>query len=155
MNEEISKLIEEFESRLQEVKDKCEKTELEHGFDKGDDNWCIKSNGEVWRGTWDDAAYDRDVFAVGNAFKTKEEAEFEVERRKVLHELRMMGRPFKENAKNWVVSLDIYNNISATYSVFSRYIYGDYYFDTEDEALEAVEKIGADRIKKYLFGIEG
>ena len=153
MNEEINKLIEEFEARLKEVKDKYEKTEPELGLTEN--YWYINSAGHVFLEFWGNTSSEHKMYEIGNVFKTKEEAEFEVERRKVLHELRMMGRPFKENAKNWVVSLDIYNNISATYSVFSRYIYGDYYFDTEDEALEAVEKIGADRIKKYLFGIEG
>ena len=152
MNEEISKLIEEFESRLKEVKDKYEKIKPKLGYTET--YWYIHNDGRVFSDFWSDTQPEHNIFAIGNVFKTKEEADFEVERRKVLHELRMMGRPFKENAKNWVVSLDIDNNISATYSVFSRFVYGDYYFDTENEALESVEKIGADRIKKYLFGIE-
>lgn len=152
MNEEISKLIEEFEERLKEVKDKYEKIKPKLGYTET--YWYIHNDGHVFGGFRSDTQPERNMFAIGNIFKNKEEALLEVERRKVLHELRMMGRPFKENAKNWVVSLDIDNNISATYSVFSRFVYGDYYFDTENEALESVEKIGADRIKKYLFGIE-
>ncbi|PKY89717.1 hypothetical protein CYJ57_03135 [Falseniella ignava] len=152
MNEEINKLIEEFEARLKEVKDKYEKIKPKLGYTET--YWYIHNDGRVFSDFWGDTQPEHNIFAIGNVFKTKEEAEFEVERRKVLHELSMMGRPFKENAKNWVVSLDIDNNISATYSVFSRFVYGDYYFDTENEALEYVEKIGADRIKKYLFGIE-
>ena len=157
MNEEINKLIEEFEKRLKEVKDKYEKIKPKLGYTET--YWYIHNDGRVFSDFWSDTQPEHNIFAIGNVFKTKEEAEFEVERRKVLHELKRLGRPFRPNQSNYSICLHhdspdnqkelFYKSVTEV-----EQIYGDYYFDSIPKAKDAVYRIGEDRVKKYLFGIE-
>ena len=75
----------------------------------------------------------------------------------MLRELEKLGRAFKPFEKNYSVSLEYRflhkEELVIIFTEAAKHLYGKYYFDTEDEALEAVEKIGADRIKKYLFRV--
>ena len=76
----------------------------------------------------------------------------------MLRALEKMGRAFKPHTPNYIICLECINNqkeyLSTKFVKSQSLVYGDYYFDTEEEVQEAIEKIGADRIKKYLFGID-
>ena len=152
MNEEIDKLIEEFEARLQEVKDKYEKTEPELGLTEN--YWYINSVGHVSLKFWGNTSLEHKMYEIGNVFKTKEEAEFEAEKRKVLHELKQLGREFILDHDNWFFYLKGNQEIDCTVYQNIRFLHGSLYFDTEGELWEAINTVGLQRIKKYLFGIE-
>lgn len=148
MQDKIMELIEEFEERLQEVKDKYAK--LNHGFKNGDYYWYIDCDGGLRNERWD-SEYDHNVFVIGNAFKTKEEAEFMMEKLKVLHELSRFTRPFEPLSENWCIYINGHGQIDYYSEDESQYLYGDYYFNSKEEAIRAVEQIGEDRIHEYLF----
>lgn len=152
MQEELQKLKEEFEERIKELEDKYN-TEEEWPKD-GDLYWFIDVRGNICNNRWENDLFDADVFDLGNIFKTSEEALFEIERRKVLHELRMMGRPFKRGEENWVFQIDARNDLEFYYTMSHRTVYVDCCFDTKEEARQAIQKIGVNRTKKYLFGVE-
>lgn len=152
MNEELQKLKEEFEQRIRELEDKYKPEE--EWPESGDDYWYIFGSGKVSRSFWVDATLDKRMLEIGNVFKTKEEAEFEVERRKVLCELEKLGKPFNFGIENWYVYLNKHSDIDYSLKYESEVVYGDYYFSSYDEAKEAIDKIGEDRIKKYLFGVK-
>lgn len=84
----------------------------------------------------------------------EEEAEFAVEKLKVLHELSELARPFSYESNSWCFYLNSEGVIDYYTGLENQYLYGDYYFDSMEEAIRAVEQIGEDRIKKYLFGVE-
>lgn len=97
--------------------------------------------------------------SIGNYFKTKEEAEFRLEQIKVYSELKNFA---DENNKE-IDLLKGENLYRIEYSTCSKrldvsdYIMldiGQIYFSSEKLAYQAIEKVGADRIKKYLFGVE-
>lgn len=153
MNEEIQKLREEFEDRIKELEDKYNSNE--EWPIPGEIYWTINDKGETAAHYWTDDDYDKTILNNNALFKTGEEAEFEAGRLKVLRELEKMGKPFEPNEHNLSVcynyrtrGLDILG-YTVTHSV-----YGDFYFSTQREAKEAIEKIGEARIKKYLFGVE-
>ena len=127
----------------------------EPGFKDGDSYWSIDDLGLVERYRWDGDLFDRKMFKIGNVFKTEEEAEFMLEKLKVIQELKQLARPFKYGKDNHLIHYDYY---AMKFEIFecitSQGAYGDYYFNSYDEAKEAVDKIGAERIKKYLFGVE-
>ena len=153
MNEELQNLKKEFEQRIKVLEEKS--SEPDYGFEKGDDFWFIGGDGKPQASEWGDLpTFEKTLFSMGGVFKSGEEALFEIERRKVLHELRMMGRPFKRSEKNWRFQLDGRNDLEFEYDSFYRVPYVDCYFDTQNEAKEAVAQIGESRIKKYLFGLE-
>ena len=151
MNNELQQLREEFEQRIKALEDKHK--EEEEWPKEGDLYWFVDVRGGICNKRWENDLLDGDFFVSGNVFKTREEALFEIERRKVLHELRMMGRPFKSGEENWRFQLDGRNGLEVKYDLFYRVPYVDCYFDTKNEAREAVLKIGEHRIKKYLFGV--
>lgn len=87
---------------------------------------------------------------------TKEEAEDEIERRKVETEMLRLGgrREFKNGENNYYIVCDfdssnfairIFNNKSDGFAPMTIY------FDSAKECRNAIETIGEDRIKKYIF----
>ena len=123
-------------------------------FSDGDQFYSISFDGKVNDDYWSDHQVDRGRLSIGNAFKTEEEAKFAVEKLKVIHELESLGRPYRLGAENYFITLyrDVAITIGADYSYQSCYF--NCYFDTDEEAQQAIYKIGEDRIKKYLFGTE-
>ena len=98
---------------------------------------------------------------MGNCFKTKEEAEFAVEKIRVYQELKQFADE-NNGPINWKKSdfhkVCICYNHTAGRIEFSCHQYtdvlGTFYFSSKELAQQAIKKIGEDRIKKYLFGVE-
>lgn len=157
MNEEINKLIEKFEKRLQEVKEKYKKPEPELRLTEN--YWYINSAGRVFLDFWGNTSSEHKMYEIGNVFKTPDEASFEVEKRKVLHELKQLGRPFRTNESNFSICLrhdsrDNQKRLFYKAMIEVDHAYGDYYFDSLPKAKDAVYRIGEERIMKYLFRAE-
>lgn len=152
MQDKVMELIEEFEARLKSLKEEYN----DEGFtlELGDEYWVVDGSGEPIIQGWDGYPYDKIALENNAIFKTKEEAEFEAERLKVLRGLEKLGRPFKPHEDNYVIAFSHNAGLKVVGYVTTVTSYGNYYFDSEEEAREAIEKIGEDRIKKYLFGIE-
>ena len=120
----------------------------------GDDHWYVDSDTEVMDIAWYGGDYDQGRLSIGNVFKTKEQAEFAVEKLKVEAELRKFSRPFvdgKEN--NHIKYRPSFDELSVSAS-FGYQDQGVFYFESREKAEEAIEAVGKDRIKKYIFGVE-
>lgn len=105
--------------------------------------------------TWNDIDVDITRRYFGNCFLTKEEVEFEVERRKVEAILLKYGRRgFKYSEDNYYIfyERDESSIVICCYESFQDQ--GVIYFDTEELCQKAIEEAGKDNIKKYIFGIE-
>ena len=111
----------------------------------------IEASGCIEYGCFD-ATYDEYIREVGNAFLTREEAEFELERRKIEAIIRKYSRPFKNNGDNYC--LHFYNCISISAGYNTAYNYGVPYFETKEIAQKAIDEIGEDRLKKYWFRVK-
>lgn len=129
---------------------------IQHGFEKHSRYWCILG-GKVCEDMWIDGEEDEKRLSIGNAFHTKEEAEFALEKLKVIHELKQFTEP-----KNSVWDFKechciIYYNcdrkeIGYNCSIINKYF--DITFAAGEMARKAVEAVGEDRIKKYYFEVE-
>lgn len=122
---------------------------------EGDTYYSIYGNGNVSsEKKWFDDDYENNYREIGNAFLTKEEAEFEVERRKIETEMLRLGgrRKFNRGKDNYFI---MYTRIEGLDYVnyHSMHEQGVIYFDSELDAINAVKTIGKDRIKKYIFGV--
>lgn len=118
----------------------------------GDWYHCINVKGEVMSDVWREVVYpEREV---GNAFLTKEEAEKDVERRKVETLLIKHGgrRWFNGYNHNFHIGLDEYEEHLKAYILMTP-TQGTIYFDTEKQARQAVKDIGEERLKKALFEV--
>lgn len=105
---------------------------------------------------------DNALYELGNYFKTKEEAEFELQKRLVYQELKDYALAHNENDVDWTNVNQLkwgifYDNQSKCldYDYWCTRCYiGQIHFYSEETAREAVKAVGEDRIKKYLFGVE-
>ena len=144
--------IEELEKELAELKSKVKEGPKFPEY--GDIYWCIDAEGIVYVNNFEGIQADRNILEIGNVFKTAEEAEFAVEKLKVEAELRKYSKPFECGEINQYIFLD---TDSDRIDVENRYYFptqGTIYFDSKEKAQQALKSVGADRIKKYIFGVE-
>lgn len=121
----------------------------------GDRYFCIESNGRVATNLWSGNGYEISKRELGNVFLTKEEAEFELERRKCEAIMLKYGRrTFKYGKHNYFIV--IFDKRMIIESAFNLHIYyqGTIYFDTEELTQKAIDEIGEERLKKYIFRVE-
>lgn len=151
IDEKIKELQEEFDSKIGRLRE--ELSEKDTPFKIGDKLYYIDCKGAVdfWYFQNDDI--DNNAVAIGNVFKTRKEAEFMVERLKVIAEMKKFGREFVAGKANFCLNYihtDRSLDIDWTYNVQSSNIY----FESEAKAWEAIKAVGEDRIKKYYLRIE-
>lgn len=129
---------------------------------RGERYFTVFGEGNVFENTWTDRNEDATRYSIGNCFKTIEEAELALEKTKALAELRRYAEVYNEEEIDWnnkrqlkycIVFDHVKNNFN-----FSDCSYWEYlnmvYFTSEEIAQNAIDEIGEDRIKKYLFGVE-
>lgn len=122
---------------------------------KGDRYYFIETNGGVYSCYWLADVNDLCRIEFGNVFLTKKEAEFELERRKCEAIMLKYGRrTFKPRDTNYIIQFD--NGDKQTFVDFWRLnqFQGTIYFDTEELAQKAIDEIGEERLKKYIFRVE-
>ncbi|MBK0347874.1 hypothetical protein JDW15_04345 [Aerococcaceae bacterium zg-ZJ1578] len=149
---------EEIKQELIELKAKMEQLEkaLEEANDEwsdGDTYYVIESDGRVVENRWDNDFVDKNRLSIGNVFKTKEEAEFEVEAIKVYHELKKFSRPFIKNKGNWIIGYDLIRNDFSLIDIL-RITSSELHFASKETAKKAFDAVGADRVKKYYLRVE-
>lgn len=113
--------------------------------------WYIGDDGVVSCATLEDFPLYERRLSVGNIFISKERAEFEVEKYKVLAELKPFSRPFIYGLENYYIySIGSKSTLSYNYSAYEKR-QGELYFKSVKMAERAVNAVGKDRIRKYLF----
>ena len=141
--------------------DACEiEEEKDTSFPKnGDEFYFILSDGEIDSKYYSPtSSIDMDCISMGNCFKTEEEAEFEVERLKVIHEIKKFTEPedYAWDNKNCHYTF-VYNTSSKNCLEIQGYYTfktGSIYFKSSSDINACIEAVGEDRIKKYYFGIK-
>lgn len=117
--------------------------------------YFINSNGAVYSWRWVADEEDLSRREICNAFLTYDEAKFELERRKCEAVMLKYGRrTFKYEDDNYLLRI---NNADKKVEVRLLSIYqfqGSIYFDTEELAQKAIDEIGEERLKKYVFRVE-
>lgn len=121
--------------------------------------YYINYDGDVIEDYWDnDCDTDKNMYAIGNCFKTKEEAEFAVEQLKVLAELKGYvddEKKWNDKNKHWFLDVDIDGKMLASISYSFIIVPFNLYFSSKEQARKAIDAIGEDRLKKYYFCVEG
>lgn len=115
--------------------------------------YFLRPDGEVLSRIWKYSHGDMRMCKLGNVFKTREAAEFEAERIKVYHEMKLYARPFKPEENNFYLMWNWKTNTFQTYNDYNL-IHRTLYFDSEQHAEQVVSIIGEDRVKKYYLGVE-
>lgn len=114
--------------------------------------------GDIFSETWNNCNSQIENRKLGNCFITEEEAEYELERRRIENEMLRLGgrRNFKFNGKNFSIYYSDGINVKGINVEFyhSTMHQGSIYFDSFKDCNNAINLIGEDKIKKYLFGVE-
>lgn len=98
------------------------------------------------------AKCDEDARDMGNAFLTREEAEFERERRKIEAIMKKYSRPFEWSGENWSIDYSYYRLlITSNVNVYNS---GLPYFESREIAQKVIDEIGEDRLIKYWFRVK-
>ena len=125
-------------------------------LERGDRHCWVDITGAICTDVkWRDDEEDKLSRAMGYVFLTEEEANREVERRKVeTLLLKYGGRRWRSSEKpNCFIWFDLdKNSIDVVYDI-SVHPLGVILFDTKEQAEKAVEEIGEERIKKALFEV--
>ena len=120
----------------------------------GDTYWCINTYGGVSKEIWDGYDIEKDMLVIGNGFRTEQEAVFAVEKLKVEAELRKFSRPFEEDGDNYFILINSSHNNIVIDSDECYQTQGTIYFDSKEKAKQAIESVGEEHIKKYIFEVE-
>ena len=143
--------IKALKERIVELEEQA-KDEL---FPQEGDDYCYTTMlGRVCHGRWDNLNSETSMLELGNIYRTEEEAEFDVEKKKVETELLKFSRPFVDDNDNYFIKINSYYKYLTVDSDDSYQTQGTIYFESMEVANEAIDAIGADRIKKYLFRVE-
>lgn len=124
----------------------------------GENYFRINSFDDITSLKWENDAFDNRYYNTRDIYKTKEEAEFEVERRKIMIELHNYaddhnGEITHPSDAFWLgFDEDNMLIIVEDDSIFPPV--GTVLFSDADTAYNAIEDIGEDRIIKYMFGID-
>ena len=121
---------------------------------KDDIYWYFSSFGMFISDKWNN--YDTDIArrSLGSCFLTKEEAKFEIEKRRVEATLLKYGRRrFKNGERNYYFFYDHEDNLIRTTIVDTCQSQGIIFFDNDELIDQAIKEAGKDNIKKYIFGV--
>ena len=121
---------------------------------EGDDYCYTTMLGRVCHGSWDNLDSETKMLELGNIYRTEEEAEFDVEKKKVETELLKFSIPVNPTGGNYFIVFNMQTGVLGTRYSFYITTQGAIYFESEEKALQAIDSIGEERIKKYIFGVE-
>jgi hypothetical protein len=146
------------EGITEEVKPEVSGLPMTEKLERGTKYWAIDAS--VFYETWDNDEVDNARLLSGNCYATQADAELAIERMKILQELRVVA---KELNGDWVA--DWNNNSLSKWEIYYDYTYGKLiadnrlwthvsqlpYFKSEATALQAIAKVGEERIKKLFY----
>ena len=124
----------------------------------GDEYYYIDYYGEIYS-TFDDCEEDVYIIKFGNAFLTREEAEHEVERRKceailLKYGTRDMMSISDDDTNKYFICFNNYvHGIAVNNNQFVQN-QGTIYFKTKELAQKAIDEVGEERLKKYIFNVK-
>ena len=148
-------LQDELKSLKERISELEEQAKDEQEFPKdGDEYWYIDDEGYILNEMWDGLDFEEYRLAVGNVFKTKDQAEFAAEKLRVEAELRKFSKPFENGKFNHYIFFYIDGDYLEVGYKTACHSQGTIYFESEDKAEEAISTVGEERIKKYIFGVE-
>ena len=125
-------------------------------LERGDRHCWVDITGAICTDVkWRDDEEDKLSRAMGYVFLTEEEANREVERRKVEALLLKYGgrRWFKAGKENWFIAFNRSEGLFKSFYTIKDQRQGTIYFDTEEQAQKAIEQIGEGKIIKTLFEV--
>lgn len=151
----LNEIVAGYDVLKQRISELEEQSKEEQEFPQdGDGYWYIDDEGYILNEEWDGLDFEEYRLAIGNVFKTKEQAEFASEKLKVEAELREFSKSFELDSYNHYIFLDTDSDCLGVDSLSYCQSQGTIHFESEGKAQQAIQSVGEERIKKYIFGVE-
>lgn len=158
MREDLRKIIEDNWEDIQElIIEKAEAEQIPKTI------WDLKKeDGKEYYALWADGRAGRLIFnsqddevlrEIGSAFLTREEAEFELERRKIEVIMKKYSRPFISGKSNHCITYDRADE-HISFGPHYKTDMGIPYFENAEVIEKVIDEIGEDKLKKYWFRVE-
>lgn len=126
----------------------------------GESYYSLSNEGSYIKARYTGCHSDENRYLIGNCFKTKKEAEFALERQKVITELKRYALEHNEKEIDWndevqdkfglyfyhqskKILINVYTSCQTTFI----------YFTSKEIAASAIKAVGEDRLKKYYFEV--
>lgn len=141
------------QEEIKQLKKRIAELELAQGFPQQDNTyWYVGMRGNIFTSQWEGYPSEVAMLKFGNIFRTEDQAKFAVEKLKVEAELRKFSRPFLWGTENTAI---LFDGDDFKFDTRMAYVFqGVIYFESEKKAKQAIEAVGEERIKKYIFGVE-
>lgn len=126
----------------------------------GEAYYVIDDCGAIYKsvvGRAHDESIDEGRYSIGNCFNTQEEAEFALEKQKVIVELERFAKENNKHSEYCVSSLLVYNRPKhkvECLQLVDRYYPTSLIFSDSQVGMDAIQTIGEDRLIKYYFGVK-
>ena len=160
----LKQQLEAAQNEITKLQQAIEKAEAENDVwpKEGDEYWYISSLGSCAVDTFSKSSnVDAMRIAIGNCYKTKEEAEQVVEKMKVMAELkRLADKSWKEagveidwsedSIIKYFVRFGMECDIFLVDNNYTIKNINDFYFHSKEKAKEAIDKIGEERLKSVF-----
>lgn len=165
---EVIKAITQTLSRVKEDLQKIADTNKEENKKKevnkrwkpnwGENYFRIDAFNDITSLEWNNDAFDNKCYNTRNIYKTKEEAEFELERKQIIIELQNYaddhnGEIAHPSDAFWLAFDEDDMSITVEMESYLPPV-GTVLFSDADTAYDAIEAIGENRILEYMFGID-
>lgn len=126
----------------------------------GEIYFYLFGTGSIHVDRWNNCDTDCSKYEIGNCFKTEKEAEFALERQKVITELKRYALEHNEKEIDWNDEVQdkfgLYFYHQSKKILINTYNFDQttfIYFTSKEIARAAIETIGEERIKKYYFEV--
>ena len=164
IGEGFNKFIESIGKALNELfYPKEDDWEMKFPFENGDEYWILHFDGTRAQEVWESHTLDKSAVLQNNAFKTREDALLEADRRCLLSRFRAFrderNGDFKPDwtdvtqNKYYISYSEIKNGVYVSYIVLGNHLHTFGYFKNEQDAERAIDLFG-DEIKELFVDCE-
>lgn len=151
ISDEVEKFRNELTRKVDSMLEKGDSPKTVWDLKDGDRYYVIYPR-DIEGYTFNGQDFDIEARENGNVFRTKEEAQFELERRKIETVMRKYSIPFNEKKENWSIYYDHFSKTIGTV-YWSNADHGIYHFESKEIAQQVINEIGNERLKKYWFKV--
>lgn len=149
INNEVENFRKELTSKVDALLEKENKPKTVWDLKHGDKYYTIYPR-DIEDFTFHGRDFDVEVRENGNMFLTREEAQFELERRKIEAIMKKYSAPFENEKSNYYIAINIHLNKIVIFS-HRWHKMGVYYFVSKYMARKVIEEVGEDNLIKYWF----
>lgn len=133
---------------------------MKYPFKDGDEYWILHFDGTRAKEVWESHNLDKSAALQNNAFKTREAALLEADRRYLLSRFRAFRNECNEDwkadctdvtqKKYYISYSEIKNGLYVSYIVLGNHLHTFSYFKNEQDAERAIELFGDEIIELYV-----